>query len=236
MADGPHGDVMDTFPVMTFSLEPAALALYITRQLNNFFPDETVMPEQLARAVSAALGRVRYCFTRIHQKYFVEGNRVHFYHLHTDQYAMFLGYLSNALYQENELALASKAYALNKALHAIDLPYVAGLPDVFCVQHPVGTVLGRAKYSNYFFVYQRCTVGGNIDRIYPRLGEGVVMYGGSALIGNCTVGENCWLAAGTIVKDQDLPPNSVVFGNSPNLTIKPTKRNVVLDLFKGRQS
>ena len=44
--------------------------------------------------------------------------------------------------------LASKAYCLNKALHAIDVFYEVELPEIFFLEHPLGTVLGRAKYSN----------------------------------------------------------------------------------------
>ena len=232
MAAGRLGK-MHTSLEISYSMNEGELAEYVARQMSHFFPDREVTGDLLAPGVENALARVEYCFSHIHQKYFVEGNRLRFNHLHTDQYAMFLGYLGNALHRAGDAALAAKAYALNKALHALDVFYSVELPDIFYLQHPVGTVLGRAKYANYFFAYQRCSVGGNIDLVYPTLGEGVVMYGGSALIGNCTVGENCWLSIGTIVKDQDLPPNSVVFGCSPQLAIKATKRNVIRDLFNG---
>lgn len=92
-------------------------------------------------------------------------------------------------------------------------------------------MLGRAKYSNYFFVYQRCSTGGK-DLIYPTIGEGVVMYGGSSIIGKCSIGNNVWLSAGALVMEQDIPGNSAVFGQSPHLTIKPTQRNVFSHFFR----
>ncbi len=54
---------------------------------------------------------------------------------------------------------------------------------MFAVQHPVGTVLGRASYSDYFICYHNCTVGANLDNDYPSFGRGIVMYGGSRVIG-----------------------------------------------------
>ena len=65
-------------------------------------------------------------------------------------------------------------------MHAVDAFYEVQLPDVFAVQHPVGTVLGRANYSDYFICYHNCTVGANLDNDYPSFGRGIVMYGGAA--------------------------------------------------------
>lgn len=48
----------------------------------------------------------------------------------------------------------------------------------------------------------------------------VIMYSNSTILGNCNVGDNVILATGTIIKDQDIPNNSIVFGESPNLVIK----------------
>ena len=75
------------------------------------------------------------------------------------------------------------------------------LPDVFAVQHPVGTVLGRATYSDYFICYHNCTVGANLDNDYPSFGRGVVMYGGSRVIGKTVVGDNSFVSTGAIVID-----------------------------------
>ena len=148
---------------------------------------------------------------------------------------MFLYLLSNSLHREGEAALASKAYALNKALHAIDVFYEVELPRVFFFQHPVGTVLGRGCYADYFMVYQRCSVGSNLDGVYPVFEEGVVMFGGSGVIGNCRVGANTWLSIGTLVMDRDVPPGSTVFGQGPNLVIKPARRDVRKYMFHAKE-
>lgn len=217
---------------MKLSLSVTDLATYLARQVSNFFPDQEVIGRDYRPFVDAALERVEHCFAEIKNKYFPERCETYFNHRHTDQYAMFLYLVSNTIYRRGgDLALAEKAYALNKALHALDVFYEVELPAVFFFQHPVGTVLGRGRYSDFFVVYQRCTVGGN-DGIYPVLGEGVVMYGGSSIIGDCPVGSNVWLAAGTVVIGESIPNDSVVFGQSPNLTIKPTRRNAVERFFK----
>ncbi len=221
-------------PVALRSSQSASgLASYVSRQMNALFPDGRVTARQCAPFVAKALERLEYGFARLRLKSFFDGRSAVFNHLHTDQYAMFLYWLSNTIHRRGgSPALAAKAYALNKALHGIDVFYEVELPEIFAFQHPVGTVLGRARFSNYLFVYQRCTVGGNLDGAYPTLGEGVVMYGGSAVLGASTVGDNCWLGAGAQVKDADVPSDSVVFGGPPRLVIRPTERRVIRDVFR----
>lgn len=216
---------------MQTTLPRDALAAYLARQVSNFFPDREVAATELQPYVDVGLERLAACFSRMSDKYLPAGEAPRFNHRHTDHYAMFLYLVSNtAGRQQGSRELADKVYALNKALHAIDVYHEVELPEAFFFQHPVGTVLGRAKYGNYFVAYQRCTVGAK-DRAYPTLGEGVVMYGGSAIIGGCSIGNNVWLSAGTTVLGQDVPDDTVAFGQSPQLVLKSTRRNVVRDLF-----
>lgn len=216
---------------MKTTLSNDALAAYLGRQLSNFFPDREVAAAELKPFVDAALERLALCFARISDKYLPAGRERQFNHRHTDHYAMFLYLVANTIRKmQGDMELADKVYALNKAMHAIDVYHEIELPEVFFFQHPLGTVLGRAQYGNYFMVYQRCTVGAK-DQVYPRIGEGVVMFGGSSIIGDCTIGNNVWLSSGATVLGQNVPDDSVVFGQSPNIAIKPTKRNIVRDLF-----
>ncbi len=107
-------------------------------------------------------------------------------------------------------------------LNACDLFYEVELPDIFRLDHPVGTVMGRAKYSDYFLFSQNCTVGNNRG-IYPQIGQHVWMCTNASIIGNCIIGNNVIIGANACVKDQNIPDNSIVFGQSPNLIIKEQK-------------
>ena len=208
------------------------LVRYITKQINLFFPDNEVPLDRLALLVHKALQRVEYCFSKINCKYFFDDNNVLFNHLNTDQYAVFLYYLSNTVWrQEKDEELASKIYYLNKTLNCLDIFYEVALPDIFMLVHPVGTVLGRGEYKDYFIAYQRVTVGANKNLEYPVLGKGLAMYGGSALIGNCKIGDNCLISAGTIVMDKEVPPNMVVFGKHADIAYKTTKKSVIERYF-----
>lgn len=140
----------------------------------------------------------------------------------------FLYYLSHDIYMNANIGqLCDKIYYLNKIFNSVDLFYAIELPERFGAEHPLGAVMGRARYSNGFFFYQGCTVGGTRDKqgkiYYPELGENVHMYSNSSILGNCHIGNNVNIGAGCIVKNQDIPDNSTVFGQSPNLIIKMNK-------------
>jgi serine O-acetyltransferase len=216
---------------MLQSLDTVTLNRFVADQISNLLPDSEVKTEIWYPFIKKAMKRTEHCFSKVKNKYFFDGNQVRFNHLNTDQYAMFLYYLSNTIWQEErDENLAGRVYYLNKALHGIDIFYEAKLPDIFLLVHCVGSVLGRAEYQDCFVAYQRVTVGGNNQK-YPRLGKGIVMYGNSALIGNSKIGDNCFMSYGTFVLDDDIPSNMVVFGHSPNISYKETRKSVIERFF-----
>jgi serine O-acetyltransferase len=214
------------------SLRPDALAAYVSRQVNAFFPDPfPVGGVVLVECLQRAMDRYALCCSNIHLKYYNDNGPV-FNHLNSDQYAMFLYFLSHELGRRGVEDSATKIYYLNKVLHSLDVFYQVELPDIFLFGHPVGTVLGRARYDNYLVVYQNCTVGNN-GGVYPQFGEGVALYKGASVIGNCTIGPNTQVAAHTLVRDQNVAGECVVFGNSPDLTVKSAKNSVRKVFFGG---
>lgn len=217
---------------MRLSLPRTDLALYVRKQFENLFPDGTDLGD-LQKLVDLALERIEHCFSRVRLKGFFANGEARFSHWHSDQYAIFLYYLANSAFREKPgHPVADKAYALNKALHALDAYYEVGLPDVFAVQHPVGTVLGRAAYSDYFICYHNCTVGANLDNDYPAFGRGIVMYGGSRVIGKTALGDNTLVSTGAIVIDGGtFEPDSVLHGIHPNARRTATRRNVMREIF-----
>ena len=107
-------------------------------------------------------------------------------------------------------------YYLNRTLNSIDLYYEVELPLVFFLDHPLGSILGRAQYGEYFSFGQAVTVGNN-KGIYPTFGEYVKLHAGSIVIGDTAIGKNVIVSANTVIKDSTIPDSSIVFGQSPNL-------------------
>lgn len=203
------------------SLHPAGLAAYAAAQVNAMFPDpQPVSAGELAAAVQGALARLEHCFSHIDNKYFFDGEQAVFNHLHGDQYAMWLYLLANELYRQGgSAATCSKLFLLNKALHGVDAFYEVELPSVFLLVHPMGTVLGRGTYSDFFVAYQRCGVGSNND-IYPTFGTHVTLRPGAAVLGACLIGDYCQIATESLVLDRDLPDHTLYIGNPKTATLK----------------
>ena len=114
-------------------------------------------------------------------------------------------------------------YYLNKIMHGVDWYHQIELPVHFLAKHPMGSVLGRAKYGDYFFVYQGTTVDGNRKNgklYYPQIGNNVIMYANSSVIGDSIIGNNVVISAEATIMNEIIPDNSLVFGKSPNLIIK----------------
>ena len=163
---------------------------YLTNQLAFFGGAD------ISDYLEAAYKRALYCFSRNTNKYFKKGTiDVH----HTGQYAILLCYLARVAFEAGDRETADRVYALNKALHGFDIFYEVELPNVFFMEHPVGTVLGRAKYS---------------DRLF------VCLHAGCMVVGDSHLGNNIEVSAQAFIRDEVIPDNCLVFGKSPNLVIK----------------
>lgn len=197
------------------SLTADELARLVKGQIDHLFPDPN--PANLAllkQGVERALPRLEHCFSRLNHKYFFNGKHSVFDHLHGDQYAMWLYFLSNELYRMDEdgLGIAKKLYRLNKSLHGCDIFYEVELPEIFLLTHPLGTVLGRGHYQDYLSVYQQCGVGANYD-VYPSMGKFFTLRPNSFILGNSQVGDNVTLAANALLIDKNIASNTVYFGD-----------------------
>lgn len=206
---------------MIISITKERLIELIVNQVNNLFGfNRKEQESDLLSAVEATLGQIEHCFSFRNERYYRKDNELFFDPFHASQYAIFLYYLSRSLFEQNEnRLLADKVYYLNRALNSVDLYYEVKLPSIFGLDHPLGSVIGRAEFSDFFFFTQNCTVGNN-KGIYPVFGKNVAMLAGSTVIGNSHISDNCIISANSYIKDQDVPGNSLVFGVSPELVIK----------------
>ena len=214
---------------MHISIDQTSLTNYIVIQANTFFPDRNaIQKKDIVEYISMGLEKVEFCFSKINNKYYKKNGEVVFNHLNSDHYSALLYILSRLAFAgEPDTNICIKLYLLNKCLHGIDIFYEVELPDIFVFVHPLGSVLGRANYSDYLVVYQKCNIGSN-KGVHPTIGEYVTLHPGSVILGNCNVGDNCKLAAGSLLLDRDLERDSVYIGNPKDYTInKSTEINSV---------
>jgi serine O-acetyltransferase len=218
---------------LTLSIPERNLFNLVERQLSFHYPDQhEINTKTLQHCIENAIRRIRKCFDHISLKYYVQGNNSYFNHLHGDHYASFLYLASNEAYLAGDEILASKLFLLNKCFFGIDAFYAINLPVHFLFVHPLGTVLGNAKYDNFFVVYQGVTIGSTNKGEYPVFSSSTILYSNSSIIGNCYTGKNFVLGANASLVNTNIPDNKVVVGKFPVHSVLENKNNLISGYFK----
>lgn len=197
---------------MKLSLPYRDFTAFTVKQLNNLFPDgHPVRRGDIRRSFDTATERTANCFRHVSLRGYAIDGVPCLNHLHSDQYAVYLWFLSNAVWTDTQHeAIANKLFCLNKALHGFSCLYDTALPDRFILLHATGTVLGKAQYGDRFVAAQGCTVGAH-HGCYPVLGCDVALLPGAAIVGECRIGDRVSVGIGATVYGQDVPDDSVVF-------------------------
>ena len=150
--------------------------------------------------------------------------------LYIAHYTRLIYYFSRELFMKKvDTLILDQLFFSIRTRCCIDLFYEVELKKYFLPEHALSTILGRAKYDDYFVVCQNCTVG-NKKYIFPSFGRHVVLRPGAIVLGNCKIGNNVQISSGAVIIDRDIPDNNIVFGQVPNLIIKES-RDVGTDEF-----
>ena len=201
---------------MILSIPKVELKEYVRSQLNTFFPDNCDMKgKDIDSAFESGLERLEFCFKHISFPSYCDAEgQTHFSHLHGDQYAQFLYYFSNSLWNISQnQAICDKLIYLNRILNNFFFSYKGKLPDIFFLGHPIGTILGNAEYSDFLVVFQNVTVNTSADENgnpAPKLGKGLFLGAGAKIIGNQPIGERVSISVDTVVYNQAIGNDKVV--------------------------
>ncbi|WP_291571681.1 transferase [Clostridium sp. UBA4548] len=197
---------------MVLSLEIDELINYVNRQMYNLFPDgNSGSILEYKKEFSTTIERLENCFKNIKNSNYCKDTVSYFNHLHSDQYTMFLWFLSNTIWKsKGDLNVCNKLFYMNKSLNGFSCMYDTELPEIFLLLHTVGTVLGKGKYSNYFIATQGCTVGAH-KGIYPKIGHNVSLLPNSSIVGDCSIGKNVSIGINATVYNTNIEDNTVVF-------------------------
>lgn len=209
---------------MNLSISKLELKDYLRNQLEFFFPDNILFRgHDVDIAFDMALDRLEYCCSYIDFRHFCVDGQVNFKHNYSDQYSMFLYFVSKSLWEVSEnKPICDKLVLLNRSLHSILVPYTVNLPDIFLFVHPIGTILGNVEYSNYLVILQEVTI--NTDE-KVKIGEGVFLSAGSKIIGNSTIGDRSSVGVNTVVYNRVVPDDSIIYTDSSGkIIVKPRKK------------
>lgn len=210
---------------MISQLNSDELLYYLTKQINTFFPDGQRNDNRiLKKSINNALERCEYCFKHIkNEQYYFEGN-VLFSHLHADQYATFLYFTSNCLWiNYSDKNTCDKLLNLQRVLHGFFLSYKCQMPDIFYLNHPIGSIIGNAIYSDGLCISQNVTINTHKDKngcLDLKVGKGVFFAPGAKVIGNGEIGNRVSIGMDVIVYDKKIDDDKVVINENGNLVVR----------------
>jgi serine O-acetyltransferase len=153
--------------------------------------------------------------------------------LQSSQHTIYLYFLANTIWKRSgDTEAPTRLFLMNKALNGIDLFYEIAMPEVFYIGHSVGIVLAKATYGNYLVLYQNSTVGRHKDQI-PVLGERVVLYPNTAVIGRSVVEDDAVVSQGVSVVNKRVPKGSIAFAGGPGeLAFRPRPDDLIGEYFR----
>jgi serine O-acetyltransferase len=153
--------------------------------------------------------------------------------LQSSQHTIYLYFLGNTIWKRSgDTDAPTRLFLMNKAFNGIDLFYEIAMPEVFYIGHSVGIVLAKATYGNYLVLYQNSTVGRHKDQI-PVLGERVVLYPNTAVIGRSVVEDDAVVSQGVSVVNKRVPTGSIAFAGAPGeLVFRPRPDDLMGEYFR----
>jgi len=215
--------------MMETTLDRDTLRAYVENQLALFGGAPS---GEIDRVLSVALERFERCLTAIALPGYSRAGRPFFNHLHGDQWTIFLYFCANTAWRFLEnIDLAAKFYLLNRTLNSIVIMYDTALPEIFLLNHAVGTVLGKATYSDYFVAYHNVTIGSD-DGVPPIVGERNVLYAGAAILGRSQTGSGVTVAANSTVLNRSIPADTIAIGSAGTFETFERKRDFAGHYFK----
>ncbi|XCP85360.1 hypothetical protein ABXS75_00680 [Roseburia hominis] len=186
----------------------------VNHQISNFWLSGGV-PEEAYSSLKKALIRTEYNFSHRKGSIFQSDGQAAFHVTHSAQYAVFLCTYANQLYLDEYQDAADNVYYLNKIMNSVDWFYAVQFPSIWSAEHPLGSVVGRATIGEYLFLYQGTTIGGNRKNgklSYPTLGDSILMYANSKILGDSHIGSNVIVSANAYLLNESIPDNCIVFG------------------------
>jgi serine O-acetyltransferase len=152
--------------------------------------------------------------------------------LQSSQHAIYLYFLANTIWREaGETAAPTRLFLMNKAFNGIDLFYEIAMPEVFYIGHTVGLVLAKATYGNHLVLYQNSTVGRH-KADHPVIGERVILYPNTAVIGRSVVEDDAVVSQGVSIINATAPAGQMAFGRPGQLSFRPRPGDLLKEYFR----
>lgn len=151
-----------------------------------------------------------------------------------DHFLVLCHRFSHALHTNDlRMDVADATYYSARLRTSTDIYCRTVIGECFLPSHPLGTVIdSKASYGRALRLYNGVHVGPfNIDGkppsewVHPVIGDGVILYAKTSIYGQTVIGNNVTVSPGTVIVNESIPNNCIVFGASPNLKVVPNKQD-----------
>ncbi len=131
-------------------------------------------------------------------------------------HAVMWHHINHFMHTKLKLKLLSRINANNVSFFTgIEIHPGAQIGKRFVIDHGMGLVIGEtAIVGDDCLMYHGTTLGGKgteIGKRHPTLGNNVIIYAGSKVLGNITIGDNVLIGADSLVL-KDLPSDCIAVG------------------------
>lgn len=130
-------------------------------------------------------------------------------------HAILLHRITHAIYRLGVPLLPKVLSMLNRLLTGVEIHQAARIGHGFFIDHGMGVVIGStADIGPDCMLFQGVTLGGTgkeCGKRHPTLRAGVVVGAGAKILGNITIGQNCYIGSNSVVL-RDVPDNCTVVG------------------------
>ena len=143
---------------------------------------------------------------------------------------------SHWLWIEGRRALAYYFQERISVVFAIDIHPAARIGKGILIDHGTGVVIGEtAVVGDEVSMLHGVTLGGTGKEVgdrHPKVGDGVLLGAGAAILGNVRIGNGSKVAAGSVVLE-DVPPHCTVAGVPSKIVGRPTTDEPSLEMYQG---
>jgi serine O-acetyltransferase len=204
-----------------------------------FDVEEYFLDQQIKNLFYEVLSRIIDDNGKIKNRWYSNKNKGIFDLAYLDHYLNLCYRFSNEIYRNNfPEELAKAIYYSSRVRCSCDIFYKTEIGAYFHPVHPLGTILTpQSKYGKGLVLYEHVLIGPysvsdkqpeNFDR--PEIGEGVIIYGYSKIMGKSKIGDNVSISLGTTIINEDIPSNSIVMtGTNGRLIILPNDNNNLIN-------
>lgn len=120
--------------------------------------------------------------------------------------------------------LCDKLLNLQCILHGFFLSYKCEMPDIFILGHPIGSIIGNAKYSDGLYIGQNVTINTHVDgdgKTDLCIGKGCAFLTGATIIGNQPIGDRVSVGVNVLIYNKKIDDDYTCINENGEIKIRP---------------